>query len=191
MATTTPTNQAQDAGRGADLLAGLLHEALATEEALVTTLRAHSRMAPPGDYRELLERHLEETRAQASALRERLGEVDAGHSLVRSGIGLAQTVLGQALALGKAPLDLVRGGSPSDKLLKNARDECATEAFEIATYDAIQALADMLGDTETAALAQRHRAQEERMLDGLRHQMRELAHAVARERAGGEGGGAA
>jgi ferritin-like metal-binding protein YciE len=148
-------------------------------------------MAPPGDYRELLERHLEETRAQASALRERLGEVDAGHSLVRSGIGLAQTVLGQALALGKAPLDLVRGGSPSDKLLKNARDECATEAFEIATYDAIQALADMLGDTETAALAQRHRAQEERMLDGLRHQMRELAHAVARERAGGEGGGAA
>jgi len=157
----------------------LLHDAHATEKALVTTLQAHITMAPPGDYRLLLERHLTETRRHARAVESRLRELDGGTSVVSAGVGLVQTLVGQALALSKGPLDLVRGGAGvEEKLLKNARDECATEALEIATYDALEALARALGDTETARLAARHRADEERMLADLRRIVPELARAA-------------
>ena len=72
-----------------------------------------------------------------------------------------------------------------EKLLKNARDEVASEALEIAIYDALEALATALGDEPTAKLAARHRAQEERMLAELRAHIPHLAHAVVQARAGG------
>ena len=49
-----------------------------------------------------------------------------------------QSAIEQALALSKAPLDLVRGTGGEEKVLKNAKDACATEALEIATYTAIE-----------------------------------------------------
>ena len=96
------------------------------------------------------------------------------------------TVVGQALVLTKGPFDLLRGGpSGEEKLLKNARDEVVTEALEIATYDALEALALAVGDDATARLAARHRGQEERMLEQLRGHIPHLANAVAQARAGG------
>src|SRR5439155_8560147 len=68
-----------------------------------------------------------------------------------------------------------------------AKDECATEALEIATYDAIETLARELGDEETARLAARHRADEERMLAGLRELIPNLTRAAAAARTGGKG----
>src|SRR3954471_15000923 len=161
----------------------LLNEAQATEQALITTLQAHLTMTPPGPHRELLDRHLTETRRHAHAVAERLGELEAGGGVVAAGTGLVRMVVGQALALSKGPLDLLRGGSLEAKLLKNARDECATEALEIATYDALEALAEAVGDRETGRLAARHRADEERMLSDLRRLVPDLARAA--------GGGAA
>jgi ferritin-like metal-binding protein YciE len=144
-----------------------LNEALATERALVTTLVAHIAMTPRGDHRTLLERHLRETREHARALSRHASEPST--NIVNQALGLAETVVGQALTLAKGPLDLVRGGTNIDeKQLKNAKDECATEALEIATYDAIEALADQLGEDEIADLARSHRAEEERMLADLR-----------------------
>ena len=69
-----------------------LTEAHATEEALVTTLRAHIAMTPKGSYRDLLERHLGETRQQARTIERRLEELGAGRSLVAAGYGLAELV---------------------------------------------------------------------------------------------------
>jgi ferritin-like metal-binding protein YciE len=158
-----------------------LAEAYATETALITTLQAHIAMTPEGSYRQLLERHLGETRRQAATLDRRLGSLDAGFDPIAAAVGLVETVIGQALALGKAPLDLLRGGSREEKLLKNAKDECATEALEIATYDALEAVARAAGDDETVAIARRHRAEEERMLAGLRAQIPRLAAAMTRE----------
>jgi hypothetical protein len=124
-------------------------------------------MTPHGDYRNLLERHLRETRGHASALSAHVTEPEG--NLINTAIGLAETVVGQALVLAKGPLDLLRGGPDfAEKLFKNARDECATEAIEIATYDAIEALATQLGEDEIAQLARDHRADEERMLADLR-----------------------
>jgi ferritin-like metal-binding protein YciE len=141
-----------------------LQQALATERMLVTTLQAHIAMTPPGPYRRLLERHLRETRSHAVNLSSRL---ESNTSLTGTAINLAHSAAGQLFSLAKGPLDLIRGGGGPD-LLKNARDECASEALEIATYDAIEALADALGDEETAELARSHRADEERMLQDLR-----------------------
>lgn len=164
------------------LLAHYLGEAHAMEAALVTTLTAHLTITPPGSYRELLERHLDETRGHAAAIERRLGEIDGGASLLGAAIGLVETVVGQVLALAKGPVDLIRGTSLSEKLLKNAKDESATEALEIATYDAIEAVARAIGDDDTAALAARHRADEERMLAALRREIPELAGGTAVER---------
>jgi ferritin-like metal-binding protein YciE len=164
-----------------------LHEAHAMELALVRTLQAHVAMTPAGAYRTELDRHLRETRGHADGIARRLRELDAGPSLVGAGLGLAQRAIGQLLALGKAPLDMVgRGGSPEEKLLKNAKDECATEALEIATYDALEQLASQAGDSATAKLAASHRADEERMLAALREQLPQLTAAVVGAEVRGE-----
>jgi ferritin-like metal-binding protein YciE len=177
MATIDRTNPDQREAAEA-LVIQYLSEAHATEEALVTTLRAHSAMTPAGAYRDLLERHLGETRQQARSIERRLDELGEGRGLLASGLGLAQTVVGQVLALSKGPVDVLRGKSGEEKLLKNAKDECATEALEIATYDALQTLAEAVGDDKTARLAERHRAQEERMLEELRRHIPPLTHAT-------------
>jgi ferritin-like metal-binding protein YciE len=157
-----------------------LHEARASELALVSTLRAHVAMAPSGSYRTGLERHLEETKAHARRLQSRIGELGASRNAVRLGVGLAQTVVGQALALGKGPLDLVRGYSVEEKLLKNAKDEYAAEAHEIATYLALERLAEAVDDPATASLARGIREDEEAMLAHLGEEIPRLADAMVR-----------
>ena len=168
------------------LIVQYLTEAHATEEALVTTLRAHIAMTPAGGYRDLLERHLGETRQHARSIERRLEELDASRGIVAAGLSLAQTVVGQALALSKGPVDMLRGKSGEEKLLKNAKDECATEALEIATYDALHTLAVAVGDETTAKLAERHRGQEERMLEQLRKHVVALTHATVLAQAKGQ-----
>jgi ferritin-like metal-binding protein YciE len=177
--TTTPDHDRRTAAEAQ--IAQQLAEAHAMEVALATTLRTHIAMTPPGGYRELLERHLGETRRQADALEAHLAEVDAARGLVPAVLDLAQTIAGQVLVLAKGPVDLLRGRSHAEKLLKNAKDECATEALEIATYDSIRALADSIGDAETAELALRHRGEEERMLEELRALLPSLTDAVLDE----------
>jgi len=152
-----------------------LNEAHATELALVNTLRAHIAMTPEGHYRSLLDDHLEVTHRQADRLERRLAELGVGKSLIQSAVGAFQSLLGQVLALGKGPIDLLRGGGGEEKLLKNAKDECATEALEIATYDALEQVALELADEVTAELAADHRAEEEEMLAGLREEIPQLA----------------
>lgn len=169
------------------LLREQLREVHAIEAALVTNLVAHISMTPRGDYRSLLERHLAETKEQRSAVADRLsalGAAPGSRGIVGLAVGLAETAIGQALVLAKGPLDMVRGGTSRDeKLLKNARDEAASEALEIAAYDALERVAELAGDERTAELARRHREQEERMLAGLREQIPALATAITGQKA--------
>ena len=65
-------------------------------------------------------------------------------------VGALETVVGQVLALGKTPFDLLRGSGGEEKVLKNAKDAYATEALEIATYTVLERLARSVGDTQTA-----------------------------------------
>jgi ferritin-like metal-binding protein YciE len=180
------TDDPAQAARARALLVQQLDEAHATEQALVTNLRAHIAMTPRGSYRDSLERHLTETQQHERAVARRIREIGRDRGVLAAAYGLVTTAVGQAIVLTKGPFDLLRGGTDgAEKLLKNARDEVATEALEIAIYDAIEALAKAVGDDATARLAARHRGQEERMLEQLRGHIPHLAHAVVQARAGG------
>ncbi len=157
-----------------------LDEALAAEQALVRVLQSQIAMTPRGSYRSGLERHLRETRDHAARVGARRDALGHGSNPLTAIAGVAQTVVGQALALGKAPFDLVRGSGGEEKVLKNAKDACATEGLEIATYTAIERLAQSVGDTETAALAASIRADEEKMLELVLREIPKLTEAVVR-----------
>jgi len=163
-----------------DKLLQYLNEAHATEHALTRTLEAHIAITPRGSYRSGLEKHLSETRNHAERLEHRMGELGASRNVIQMGIGVVESLVGQALALSKGPIDLVRGSGGEEKLLKNAKDECATEALEIATYDALERLATGVGDQKTAELAASIRADEERMLANLRREIPKLTDAMVR-----------
>jgi ferritin-like metal-binding protein YciE len=160
-----------------------LEEAHATEVALIRVLQSQIAMTPRGSTRTAIEEHLDETRGHAERVRGRIGALQAKTSgnPLQAWIGLTEALVGQALALGKAPLDLVRGTGGEEKVLKNAKDDCATEALEIATYTAIERLANEYGDRETARLAADILADERRMLDRLLgEEIPKLTDAVAR-----------
>jgi ferritin-like metal-binding protein YciE len=181
------TNDPKQLEAGRALLLQHLEEAHATEQALVTNLRAHIAMTPRGSYRASLERHLGETEQHERAVARRIREIGRDRGLVRAAYGALTTAVGQALVLTKGPLDLLRGGPRGEeKLLKNARDEVVTEALEIAIYDGVESLAKAVGDEPTARLAAKHRADEERMLAELREHIPRLGEAVAQATAGGK-----
>ncbi|MBJ7521661.1 MAG: DUF892 family protein [Solirubrobacteraceae bacterium] len=144
-----------------------LEEAHATEVTLQRDLQAQIAMTPKGPYRTDLERHLRQTEQHAERVQSRARELGLRRDPVRMGFGLAQSVIGQALSLGRAPLVLLRGSGGEEKLLKNAKDAAASEAMEIATYTAIERLAERVGDTTTAKLAASIRKDEEQMLERL------------------------
>ena len=155
-----------------------LNEAHASELALVRVLQSQIAMTPRGTYRTALETHLGETRRHAERLQTRLGELDGGGNPLQFVGGVVQTVTGQALVLAKTPLDLVRGSGGEEKVLKNAKDACATEALEIATYTALERLARSIGDEQTAKLAASIRADEQKMLDRILRELPKLTAAV-------------
>lgn len=163
-----------------------LEEARALERSLVTNLKAHIAITPPGDYRSRLERHLDETRAHAGNIGQRLEALSAHTSLMAVGVGIAQTMAGQAVVMAKGPIDLVRGATGEERLLKNAKDEAAAEALEIATYDALEEAAKAVGDEETAKLAAANRRDEETMLADLRKLLPDLTRAAVAARTTGE-----
>jgi ferritin-like metal-binding protein YciE len=164
-----------------------LDEAHATEQALVTVLQSQIAMTPRGSYRDGLETHLRETRDHATRVQRRLDELGHGSTPLQVGVGLVESIIGQVVALGKTPLDLVRGTGGEEKVLKNAKDACATEALEIATYTAIERLAASVGDDATAALARSIRADEQKTLDRILQEIPKLTEAVVRSEIRGNG----
>jgi ferritin-like metal-binding protein YciE len=155
-----------------------LNEAHASETALVRVLQEQVAMTPRGPYRGAIESHLTETRSHARRIEQRLSELGEGANPLQFVVGLAESVVGQALALGKTPLDLLRGNGGNEKVLKNAKDTAATEALEIATYTALERLAQRHGDEQTARLAASIRADEERMLARVLEEIPRLTDAV-------------
>src|SRR5215203_3611737 len=164
-----------------------LNEAHASEMALVRVLQSQIAMTPRGTYRSGLEKHLGETRDHAERVQTRLGELGQGGNPLQFLGGVAESVAGQALALAKTPLDLVRGSGGEEKVLKNAKDSCSAEAQEIATYTALARLARTAGDATTERLAKSVLADEQKMLDRLINEIPRLTDAVSRAEFDGEG----
>ena len=102
--------------------------------------------------REMIENHREETEEHERRLRERLDAMGRGTSVRK-----------QAQAVGAALLKSVGDQARGDKAGKNARDGYMAEHMEIASYQLLERLAEKAGDTETAEVARRNRADEEEM----------------------------
>jgi ferritin-like metal-binding protein YciE len=164
-----------------------LDEAQATEAGLVRVLQSQIAMTPRGSYRNALERHLRETRDHERRVGARLRQLGHGGNPILAGIGAAQSVVAQGLALAKTPFDLLRGSGGEEKVLKNAKDAAATEALEIATYTALEQLARDVDDDETARLAASIRADEERMLAQVMKEIPKLTDAVVGADVHGDG----
>ncbi|MGH2863813.1 MAG: DUF892 family protein [Solirubrobacteraceae bacterium] len=170
-----------------DKVVQYLEEAHASERGLTRGLQAQILMTPRGRYRSALESHLEQTREHARRIERRLDELGQARDPLSALVGVAESALGQVLALGKTPLDLIRGSGGEEKVLKNAKDACATEALEIATYTALEQLARAGRDETTASMAVAIREQEEQMLQRLLREIPRLTDAVLTAELDGEG----
>ena len=179
-----------------DVLVQYLREARATEAGLTQTLQAHIAATPPSDHRERLERHLETTRSHEQMLAARLRELEGGDPL-RQALDIVYAPVGYSLGIARGAtramlsvLDLPRTlllrepePSPADRVLRNVRAESASSALELATYTAIERIAEAQGDEETARLAAELRADEEEMAEYLRGAVVELSDRLAGRRA--------
>ncbi|MFN2616498.1 MAG: DUF892 family protein, partial [Thermoleophilaceae bacterium] len=104
-----------------------------------------------------------------------------GPDVVGEAASAAVGVANRAVAAAKGPLHMIRGTGEQEKMLKNVKTEYWNEFEEIATYSAIEALAETVGDKETAKLARGIRREEERMAKFLERQITPLTKAVAQE----------
>ena len=102
--------------------------------------------------KEMIEHHKRETEEHEQRLRERLEAMGRGTSTRK-----------QAQAVGAALLKGVGDQARGDKAGKNARDGYMAEHLEIAAYQLLERLAQKVGDTETAEVARRNRADVEEM----------------------------
>jgi ferritin-like metal-binding protein YciE len=165
-----------------------LNEAYGKERHLEQALQAHIGLTTRPTYRKRLEQHRRETKRHGDLVARRIKQLggsaetvslpgpDAFSEAAEAGVSVAQ----RALALAKGPLHAVRGTSEPEKMLKNAKTEYSEEAEEIATYTAIEQLANKVGDKETAKLAKEIRREEERMANFLQKQIPQLVDLVAR-----------
>jgi ferritin-like metal-binding protein YciE len=151
-----------------------LGEAYGKEKELETSLQAHIAMTTKKPYEKRLKAHLKETKAHARSVERRIKKLGGGGQLT-------QTVVGKAMAVAKGPMHTVRGSGEQEKMLKNAKTEYFNEHEEIATYLAIEILAEKVGDRETAKLAKGIRRDEERMAKFLEGQIKSLTRAVVVE----------
>src|SRR5690242_13850291 len=153
-----------------------LTEAYGKEKELETALEAHIGMTNRAPYKKRLQQHLKETKSHAREVERRIKKLGGSVDGITT---TATTAAKKAVALSKGPLHALRGSSEPEKELKNAKTEFSEEAEEIATYTAIEALAEAVGDKDTAKLARAIRRDEERMATYLEKLIPQLTKAVA------------
>ena len=167
-----------------------LNEAYGKEKELETALQAHIAMTTKAPYKKRLQEHLRETKGHAREVARRIkqlggkaeaGPISSGPDVVTEAATSLTSVASKAVAAAKGPLHALRGTGEAEKMLKNARTEYHNEFEEIGFYAGIEALADSVGDKDTAKLARGIKREEERMARFLEKQIPQLAKAVARE----------
>jgi ferritin-like metal-binding protein YciE len=177
-----------DLSAGDSKLVQYLNEAYGTEMRLETALQEHITMAERPPYRKRLKEHLAETKRHAREVKQAITRL-GGTAETISAPGpqpvaeVAQVAVGaaqKAVALAQGPLHMLRGTGAEEKQLKNAKTEFASEAEEIATYTAIETLAEALGKRDVQQLARGIRREEERMRSFLEKEIARLTKALVK-----------
>lgn len=160
-----------------------LNEAFGKERELEVALEHHISMTPRASYRKRLRDHLRETKSHASRLERRIKQLGGSAEQTPipgpDAVGKVAGMASKAIAVAQAPLHVLRGTGEQEKMLKNAKTEYFNEHEEIATYAAIETLANVVGDSETASLARAIRREEERMARFLERLIPVLTRTVA------------
>jgi ferritin-like metal-binding protein YciE len=175
-----------DLPAGTAKLIQYLNEAYGTERRLEVALQAHLGLASRTTYKKRLRDHLAETKRHGREVSRRITQLggsaetidlpgpDAFGGVAQRAVAGAQ----RAVAMAQGPMHALRGTGDEEKQLKNAKTEYASEAEEIATYQAIIAVAQSVGDQDTIKLARSILRDEERMLGFLEKEIPRMAGAV-------------
>jgi len=175
-----------DLPAGTAKLIQYLNEAYGTERRLEVALQAHLGLASRTTYKKRLRDHLAETKRHGREVSRRIKQLggsaetidlpgpDAFGGVAQRAVAGAQ----RAVAIAQGPMHALRGTGDEEKQLKNAKTEYASEAEEIATYQAIIAVAQSVGDQDTVKLARSILRDEERMLGFLEKEIPRMAGAV-------------
>jgi ferritin-like metal-binding protein YciE len=166
-----------------------LNEAYGKEKELETALTADISMTTDKAYRKRLQDHLKETRNHSRLVKGRIralgGKAEEvsipGPDALSDVASGAANLANRAVAAAKGPGHMLRGTGEQEKLLKNAKSQYWNEFEEIATYYAIETVAEFVGDRETQQVAKQIRREEERMARYLEKLIPRLAKSTARE----------
>lgn len=136
-----------------DRLLSWLNDAYAMEKSVVEVLENHvkdARNHPTLQAR--LQQHYDETKQHADLIKGRIEALGGDTSAIKSGMA---SMMGRVQGMSTAPAE--------DELVKDGISDYSTEAFEIASYKALIAAAQSLGDMETVQVCQRILRDEEDM----------------------------
>lgn len=136
-----------------ETLIGWLNDAYAMEKGIIPVLENHVKDADGmPEIQNRLRAHLEQTRRQADQVQMLVERLGGSTSAVKTTMG---TVAGffQGMSTGASP----------DELVKNALADYSTEHFEIASYRALIAAGQALGETEVVRVCEQILREEEEM----------------------------
>jgi ferritin-like metal-binding protein YciE len=142
-----------------------LNEAYAKEAELEADLTAHIKLTKKTSYKKRLQEHLKETREHKRNVARRIKKLGGTPSPKGAPVPLVGEAAGKAVAGVKGQVGAARAlvTSQPETHLRNAQEELREEHVEIALYTRLEALAEQVGDKETAQLARSIRRDEERM----------------------------
>jgi ferritin-like metal-binding protein YciE len=165
-----------------------LNEAHAKEAELEADLAAHIKLTKKAPYKKRLQKHLTETRDHKRSVARRVKQLGGTPSAVKvaAKAPVPQVVgeaAGKAVAGVKGQVGAARAlvTSQPETHLRNAQEELREEHVEIALYTRLEALAEEVGDSETAKLARSVRRDEERMAKFLDAELPRLVKELVKE----------
>jgi ferritin-like metal-binding protein YciE len=166
-------------------LVQFLNEAHAKEAELEADLTAHISLTQKAPYKKRLQTHLKETREHKRRVAGRIKQLGGQATSGVRAPGVPDAVrelAGKGVAAVKGQVGIARAAltEQAETHLRNAREELREEWVEIGTYTAIEALANEVGDTDTAKLAREIRRDEEKTANYLEKLIPQLVKDVAK-----------
>lgn len=172
-----------------DAVVPALEDAREAHEAVVDRLRADATVTPPGPYRRMLERQVDDVQDSLERIEHHVRELRPRGGIVGDTVDVARFISRSAVRTAMLPLaigstfatDMLRGRRPNDerRLLKNAEDEYAVTARALAACRAGESIAEEVRDQTTADLLATLRRQDEELLQRLEGTIAQNARAVA------------
>ncbi len=160
-----------------DFLIKWLNDAYGMENALVEVLENHAKDAEGHpQVQNRIQEHIETTRRHADRVEECIQRLGGDTSSLKAGTAKVFGTL-QGMSTGAA----------EDELVKNAISDYASEQFEVASYRALIAAAEELGDGETVRACQENLREDEEMARWLEEQLPTVAEGFVQTRAGEHG----